>query len=95
MFALGDRTVLKATFDLAGFRDVAVEAVSVVRRFASLAEGMQYCRDVLPEVAQLMAHLSTAERETVWTEIEDSMRQFDGADGFLVPQTYLIGVGTK
>ena len=95
MFALGDRTVLKATFDQAGFLDVAVEAVSVVRRFASLAEGMQNCRDVLPEIAQLMAHLSTAEREAVWTEIEDSMRQFDGADGFLVPQTYLIGVGTK
>jgi hypothetical protein len=85
----------KATFDQAGFLDVAVEAVSVVRRFASLAEGMQTCRDSLPEVAQLMADLSTAEREAVWTEIEDSMRQFDGADGFLVPQTYLIGVGTK
>jgi len=42
-----------------------------------------------------MAHLSTAERKAVWIEIEDSMRQFDGADGFLVPQTYLIGVGTK
>jgi ubiquinone/menaquinone biosynthesis C-methylase UbiE len=95
MFALGDRTVLKATFDQAGFLDVAVETVSVVRRFASLAEGMQYCRDVLPEVAQLITHLSTAEREAVWTEIEDSMRQFDGADGFLVPQAYLIGVGTK
>jgi hypothetical protein len=46
-------------------------------------------------IAQLMAHLSEAERDAAWTEIEESMRQFEGADGFLVPQTYLIGVGTS
>ena len=39
--------------------------------------------------------VSTKPGQVHWTEIEDSMRQFDGADGFLVPQTYLIGVGTK
>jgi hypothetical protein len=65
-----------------------------MRRFASLAVGMQNCRDILPEVSQLMAHLSEAEREAAWTEIQESMRQFEGADGFLVPQTYLIGVGS-
>lgn len=95
MFALGDPTVLRATFDQAGFLDVAVEAVSVVRRFASLAVGMQNCRDILPEVSQLMAHLSKAECDAAWAEIQESMHQFEGADGFLVPQTYLIGVGTK
>jgi ubiquinone/menaquinone biosynthesis C-methylase UbiE len=95
LFALGDPTVLKATFEQAGFHDVAVEAVPVVRRFASLAVGMQNCRDVLPEVSQLMAHLSKAERDAAWTEIEESLHQFEGVDGLLVPQTYLIGVGTK
>ena len=55
---------------------------------------MQTCRDILPEVSQLMAHLSKAERAAAWTEIEESMRQFEGTDGLLVPQTYLIGVGT-
>lgn len=95
MFALGDPTVLRATFEQAGFLDVAVEAVSVIRRFASLAVGMQNCRDILPEVAQLMAHLSKVECDAAWTEIQESMHQFEGTDGFVVPQTYLIGVGTK
>jgi ubiquinone/menaquinone biosynthesis C-methylase UbiE len=95
MFALGDPTVFRAAFERAGFRDVAVESVSVVRRYASLADGMQTCRDILPEVSELMAHLSRAERDSAWTEIQESMHQFEGADGFLVPQTYLIGVGTK
>jgi hypothetical protein len=35
MFALGDPTVFRATFEQAGFLDVTVEAVSVVRRFAA------------------------------------------------------------
>jgi hypothetical protein len=40
-------------------------------------------------------HATDAERAAAWAEIEAALRQFDGADEFVVPQTYLIGVGTK
>jgi ubiquinone/menaquinone biosynthesis C-methylase UbiE len=95
MFALGEPAVLHAAYERAGFREVAIQAVAAERRFASLAVAMQNCRDVLPEIRQLMAHLSTAERDAAWAEIEGVMRQFDRTDGFVVPQEYLIGVGTK
>jgi ubiquinone/menaquinone biosynthesis C-methylase UbiE len=95
MFALGDPAVLRAAYERAGFREVAVEEVSVQRRFASLAVAMQNCRDILPEVSQLMVHLSETERDKAWVEIEEAMRQFEAAEGFVVPQAYLIGVGTK
>ena len=40
-------------------------------------------------------HVSETERAAAWAEIEDALREYDGIDGFVGPQTYLIGVGTK
>jgi ubiquinone/menaquinone biosynthesis C-methylase UbiE len=95
MFALGEPSVLEGVYERAGFRDVAVEALAVQRRFASLDEAMQICRDTLPEIPELLVHLSDTERESVWTEIEEALRRFEGAEGFTASQTYLIGVGAK
>jgi ubiquinone/menaquinone biosynthesis C-methylase UbiE len=95
LFALGEPSVLKGVYERAGFRDVAVEALAVQRRFASLDEAMQICRDTLPEIPELLVHLSDTERESVWTEIEEALRRFEGAEGFTASQTYLIGVGAK
>jgi len=95
MFALGDPSVLAAAYRDAGFREVAVEAAPVERRFPSLAVAVQSVRDLLPEIPQLLMHVADAERTATWAEIEGALRQFDGADEFVVPQTYLIGVGTK
>jgi hypothetical protein len=95
MFALGDPTVLEAAYRNAGFSEVAVEAARTQRRFPSLAVAMQNCRDLLPEIPQLLRHVTDAERNAAWAEIGAALRQFEGADGFVAPQTYLIAVGTK
>jgi SAM-dependent methyltransferase len=95
MFALGDPAVLAAAHRGAGFREVAVEAAPVQRRFPSLAVAVQSIRDSLPEITRLLMHATDAERTAAWAEIEAALRQFDGADEFVVPHTYLIGVGTK
>jgi SAM-dependent methyltransferase len=95
MFALGDPAVLAAAFRNAGFHEVTVEAARVQRRFPSFAAAMQNLRDVGPEISQLLIHVTVAERTAAWAEIEDVLRQFDGADEFVVPFTFLIGVGTK
>lgn len=95
MFALGDQAVLAAVYRDAGFREVTVEAAPVQRRFPSLAVAMQNVRDLLPEIPQLLRHATDAERVAAWAEIEGALRQYDGVEEFVVPQTYLIGVGTK
>src|SRR5262249_51164288 len=95
MFALGDPAVLAAADWEAGFREVAVEAAPVQRRFPSLAVAVQRLRDSLPEITQLLMHATNAERAAAWAEIEVALRQFDGTDEFVVPHTYLIAVGTK
>jgi SAM-dependent methyltransferase len=95
MFALGDPGVLAAAYRDVGFREVAVEAAPVQRLFPSLAVAVQSLRDALPEIPQLLMHTTDAERAEAWAEIEVALRQFDGTDEFVVPHTYLIGVGTK
>jgi ubiquinone/menaquinone biosynthesis C-methylase UbiE len=95
LFALGDPAVLAETYRDAGFREVTVEVARVQRRFPSLAVAIQNVRDTLPEIPQLLTLATDAERAAAWAEIEGALRQFDGADEFVVPQTYLIGVGTK
>jgi ubiquinone/menaquinone biosynthesis C-methylase UbiE len=95
MFALGDPAVLAAVYQDAGFRHVTVEAVPFQRRYPSLAVAMQNVRDLLPEISRMLMHVSETERAAAWAEIEDALRAFDGIEGFVGPQTYLIGVGTK
>lgn len=86
---------MTSVFERAGFREVAVEAVAVQRRFPSLAVAVQNCKDILPEVSELLVDQSEAERESVWAEIEEALRRFEGAEGFAAPHTFRIGVGTK
>jgi ubiquinone/menaquinone biosynthesis C-methylase UbiE len=95
LFALGDPAMLAAAYRDIGFRQVTVEVARVERRYPSLAAAMQNVQDALPEVRQLLMHATEAERAAAWVEIEDALRQFDGVDEFVVPHTYLIGVGTK
>jgi ubiquinone/menaquinone biosynthesis C-methylase UbiE len=94
LFALGDPGVLEALYAQAGFRDVAVQALPVVRRFASVAAAVQFRRDANPEITQLLAGLSDAARDRVWAEIGDVLRQFDTGEGVVEPGEYLVGVGT-
>jgi ubiquinone/menaquinone biosynthesis C-methylase UbiE len=95
MFALGDPAMLATAYRDAGFREVTVEVARVQRRFPSLAVAMQNVRDLLPEIPMLLMHATDAERAAAWAEIERALRQFDGGDEFVVPQSYVIGVGTK
>ena len=87
--------MLAAVYRHAGFREVTVEGARVERRFPSLEVAMQNIRDLLPEIPQLLRHATEIERVAAWAEIEGALRQYDGVDEFVVPQTYLIGVGTK
>jgi ubiquinone/menaquinone biosynthesis C-methylase UbiE len=95
MFALGDPAVLRAAFEWAGFREVAIEVVVSEQRFPSLAAAMEQRRNTLPEMQPYLAGLSDAERAAVWDEIEQFMRRFERADGVVVPHERLLGVGTK
>lgn len=94
-FSLGADGVLAAALERAGFRDVAVEVMAAPVRMASAAECVRFERESFGALHQMMATLSDDERNDTWREIEDELKQFEGADGFVGPCEMLVAVGFK
>jgi ubiquinone/menaquinone biosynthesis C-methylase UbiE len=95
LFALSGQGVLEECYKKAGFREVAVRAVSVQRHFPSTVEAVSAMKDSFPRMQVYLTKLSDADREVAWSEIEQQLSQFEGANGFEAPGEWLIGVGTK
>jgi len=94
-FSLGAPGVLEDVFRQAGFADAEVRTVPVPLRTPSAAEYVQVAREAFGAFNAMMAHLSPQECESVWNEVESSMRSFESPSGFEVPGECLIGAATK
>lgn len=94
-FSLGGPGVLEGIFRQAGFATPEVRAVRVPLRMTTTAEYIRFAREAFGAFNAMMAHLSPRERESVWNEIEDSMRSFESPGGFEVPGECLVGAATK
>ena len=94
-FSLGAPGVLEDVFRQAGFADPEVRAVPVPLTMASAAEYVRVAREAFGAFNAMMAHLAPQERESVWNEVEGSMRRFESPAGFEVPGECLVGAATK
>jgi len=94
-FSLGAPGALGGVFRQAGFADPEVRAVPVPLRMASSAEYVRVAREAFGAFNAMMANLSPRERESVWNEVEDSMRCFESPGRFEVPGECLVGAATK
>jgi hypothetical protein len=86
--------VLEAAFAKAGLRDIEVRKVPSPVRLPSAAECVRFERESFGALHQMMVSLSEVERAQVWRDIEDALRPFETADGFIGPCEMLVGVGT-
>ena len=64
-------------------------------RMASSAEYVQVAREAFGAFNAMMAHLPPQERESVWNEVQGSMRSFESSGGFEAPGECLVGAATK
>jgi hypothetical protein len=87
--------MLEGIFRQAGFANPEVRAVPVPHGMTSAAEYVKVAREAFGAFNAMMAHLPSQERESVWNEIEDSMRSFESPGGFEVPGECLVGAATK
>jgi SAM-dependent methyltransferase len=94
-FSLGAPGVLEEILRQAGFADPEVRAVPVPLSMASSAEYVRVAREAFGAFNAMMSHLSPQERESVWNEVEASMRSFESPAGFEVPGECLVGAATK
>jgi len=87
--------VLEGVFREAGFADAEIRAVPLPHRMTSAAEYVRVAREAFGGFNAMMAHLPPEERESVWNEVEDSMRSFESPGGFEVPGECFVGSATK
>jgi SAM-dependent methyltransferase len=94
-FSLAEPGRLESALAGAGFVDVAVERVPIVRRFDSASALVEQMRGTFSAVSSLLRSLEPAEQERAWAEIERAFGPFEGADGCAVPGESLVGVGAR
>ena len=94
LFALGEPSVLESVFSAAGFLDIVVQSVPLVRRFPSTAELVRHTAGN-PVVQQLIAKLSDREREKAWVGIEQEFSRFQGPNGVELSGERLVAAGMK
>jgi ubiquinone/menaquinone biosynthesis C-methylase UbiE len=94
-FSLGGSGIIERLYQQAGFREVQTQVVSAPVRLASATECVRFERDSFGALQQMLAGLAVEERESVWQEIEQTLRQFEGPSGFEGACELLLAVGTR
>lgn len=94
-FSLGAPGVAEQALDEAGFREITVEAVPSPLRMPSAADCVRFERESFGALHQMLSGLPGEEQDAAWTEIEEALRQFDGADGFAGPCEMLVVSATR
>jgi hypothetical protein len=79
----------------AGFREVRTQIVPSPLRLSSAAECVRFERESFGALHQMLSGLPESERGAVWEEIEEELRQFEGAEGFEGPCEMVVGTGVK
>ena len=94
-FSLGADGVLENAFQEAGFASSDIKTVPVPLRMSSTAEYMGLAQEAFGAFNAMMTNLSSHERQSVWAEVEESMREFETPGGFEAPGECLVAVATK
>jgi ubiquinone/menaquinone biosynthesis C-methylase UbiE len=94
LFAMGEPAILEGVFRAAGFLDIVIQPVPLVRRFTSTAEVARHTAGN-PVVQQLIAKLSDRERERAWVAIEQGFSRFQGPNGVELSGERLVAAGSK
>ena len=94
-FSLGQPGAVEQVFFDSGFREVESEVIDAPVHMASARECVRFERESFGALHQMMGGMSAAEQEETWQEIEEELRQFETADGFVGPCELVVGVGTK
>jgi len=95
-FSLGQPGVLEDAYKKAGFHDIQIRVVPTPLHMTSAVEYLRFARESFGALHQMLVGMSNeTERQDVWKEIEQQLKQFEGAAGYEGPCELIIGVGVK
>lgn len=94
-FSLGSPGTLERLFGQAGFMAPDIRTLPVPHRAASASEYVKVARAAFGGFNAMMASLPSAERDSIWNEVEDALRHFETSGGFEAPGECYIAVAVK
>jgi len=94
-FSLGAEGVAEKALSDAGFQNVKSERVDSPLLLRSAKDCVRFEKESFGALHQMMSSLSTTEKESVWTEIENELQKFESGNGFQGPCEMVVVVGEK
>ena len=89
-FSLGTPGALVRNLVEAGFQNAQEQVVEAPLRFASVEECVQWRQEASGTMKQMLNGLGDREKEEIWEDIKEALRQFETAKGFVSPCELLI-----
>ncbi|MFO1059456.1 MAG: class I SAM-dependent methyltransferase [Dongiaceae bacterium] len=94
-FSLGQSGAIEAAFERAGFRNVSAVKLVANLSMTSASECVRFERESFGALHQMLSGLDDRGKAEAWAEIEESLRSFEGPDGFAGPCTLIVAAGEK
>jgi ubiquinone/menaquinone biosynthesis C-methylase UbiE len=94
-FSLGSEGVLEKAFIDAGFINVRSELINSPLYLSSASECVQFEKESFGALHQMLSNLSDAEKESVWFEIENELKNFESDNRFIGPCEMIVAMGEK
>lgn len=95
LFALGAPGLLEEKFRAAGFQNITTRIISAPIKLDSATDMRNFLEEAAGFYRMILSKLDAAEQQVAWDEIEDCLKKFETADGFVSPAELIMAVGTK
>jgi SAM-dependent methyltransferase len=95
LFSLGAPGLFEEALRSAGFQEVETYHVAAPLRLASASECTEFLRDIAGAIHTILSPLDEDTQSRAWDEIEVTLGQLEGANGFESPCEVIVGAGTK
>ncbi len=95
IFALGGEGVLKKLLSEAGLSDVRTEIARAPINLPTASDALQMMQQAFGAYRAVVADLSNAAKEAAWSEVEASLQEMEGGNGFSTVLEFIIGSGAK
>lgn len=94
-FSLGAKGVIENAFTRAGFLHVNSALVDSPVLLPSAKDCVQFEQESFGALHQMLSSLADAEKQSVWEEIEQALKEFETDAGFVGPCEMIVAVGEK
>jgi SAM-dependent methyltransferase len=94
-FSMGSVGTFEKLLADAGFGDISIEAVDAPLELASAADCLRFEKESFGALHQMLSGIDDQEREDVWDEVAQALKQFETDRGFVGPCELLVASAKK